>query len=123
MVDKDDWRIAHGQGEWSRGSVVRWSRWLPTPTIKITPTGDVEPSVWNHDEHDLGDGTQSLTEGYAARGPRGLHGLACRVFLKNRIADENTVRIRPATRVPSRSRVRPDGGSNSTSRPSTVSAK
>jgi hypothetical protein len=35
---------------------------LPTPTIKITPTGDVEPSVWNHDEHDLGDGTQSLTE-------------------------------------------------------------
>jgi len=84
MVDEDDWRIAHGQGEWSRGLVVRWSRWLPTPTIKITPTGDVEPSVWNHDhcefcwqefcdsEHDLGDGTQSLTEGYAARGPRGL---------------------------------------------------
>jgi len=29
--------------------------------MKITPTGNVEPSVWNHDEHDLGDGTQLLT--------------------------------------------------------------
>ena len=82
MVDPSDWRIASGQERWCRGLVFRWARWAPTPTISYKPDGTTEPAIWDHDhcefcwrefstDHDCGDGTRPLTEGYTARGPSG----------------------------------------------------
>jgi hypothetical protein len=84
-VDPDDWRLVRGQEEWCRGLVFRWGRWEPTPSITYNPDGTTSPSVWDHDhcefcwqefcdtDHDCGDGSHPLLEGYAARGPAGSH--------------------------------------------------
>jgi hypothetical protein len=80
MVDPSDWRIASGQERWCRGLVFKWRRWAPTPTISYKPDGTTEPAVWDHDhcefcwrefstDHDCGDGSRPLTEGYTARRP------------------------------------------------------
>jgi hypothetical protein len=80
-VDPDDWRLGRGQEDWCRGLTFRWSRWRPTPSITYNPDGTTSPSVWDHDhcefcwqefsdnDHDCGDGSRRLLEGYAARGP------------------------------------------------------
>jgi hypothetical protein len=81
-VDPNDWRVASGQERWCRGLVFKRARWAPTPTIRYKPDGTTEPAVWDHDhcefcwqefstDHDCGDGSRPLTEGYTARGPAG----------------------------------------------------
>jgi hypothetical protein len=81
-VDPDDWRL-QGQDRWCRGLVFKWAWWAPTPTIRYKPDGTTEPAIWGHDhcefcwrefcdtDHDCGDGSRPLTEGWAARGPAG----------------------------------------------------
>jgi len=82
VTDADDWRVSMASPT-MHGLVLRWARWRPSNSVTFAPTGEVTPSTWDHDhcelcfqefcdeEHASGDGRQSLTEGYAARGPAG----------------------------------------------------
>jgi hypothetical protein len=109
MVDPSDWRIASGKERWCRRLVFKWRRWAQTPTIRYKPNGTTEPTVWDHDhcefcwqkfstDHDCGDGSRPLTEGYTARGPAGR--------LEERRCDNYTGSVRRASRT---SRTTSDG--------------
>jgi hypothetical protein len=80
-VDPNDWRL-QAQDRWCRGLVFKWAQWAPRPATHHKLDGTTEPAVWDHDhcefcwrefsrDHDCGDGSRPLTEGWTARGPGG----------------------------------------------------